>query len=192
LSELNGRHRLFLHCCCGPCTVYPLQVLREEGYNVSGYFDNPNIHPYREFRARAEAFRQMADLSGLPAQIDEAYGIEVFMQSIEGLDEGVYRAVSPARCGMCYRLRLERAAVACVEAGFDTFSTTLLVSPYQDHDRIRETGESVAAAHGLTFLYRDFRPGFRQGQATAKEMGLYMQGYCGCVFSEYERYGRQK
>jgi predicted adenine nucleotide alpha hydrolase (AANH) superfamily ATPase len=184
--------KLFLHSCCGPCTLYPLQALREEGYDVMGYFDNPNIHPYREFMSRLEAYRQMADRVGLPARIDEAYGIEAFMRAIEGLDEGVYRAASPARCGACYRIRLERTAAACVEEGYDTFCTTLLVSPYQEHDQIREIGESIAAAHGLDFLYRDFRSGFRQGQAMAKEMGLYMQGYCGCVFSEYARYGPKK
>jgi predicted adenine nucleotide alpha hydrolase (AANH) superfamily ATPase len=169
-----------------------LQALRDEGFDVTGYFANPNIHPYREFRSRTEAYRQMADLSSLPIIVDENYGLEEFMRSIKDQDENVYRAISRERCGTCYRLRLTQTAQACRDEGFEQFSTTLLVSPYQDHDRIREAGESAAAAYGLTFLYRDFRPGFRQGQAVSREMGLYMQSYCGCVFSEYERYGGQK
>lgn len=183
--------RVFLHCCCGPCALYPLQVLRREGFEVTGYFDNPNIHPYKEFQARLGSYRLMAETNGLRTQVDDRYGLELFMRSLKEKDEGVYRAKSDERCALCYKLRLDKTAAACREAGLKTFSTTLLVSPYQRHDLIRETGGDIAAAYGLTFLYRDFRPGFRQGQAMAREAGLYMQGYCGCVFSEYERYGER-
>jgi len=166
-----------------------LQALRGEGFEVSGYFDNPNIHPYREFQARMSAYRQVSDGEGLEADIREAYGLAPFLEAIKGLDPDAYQAVSEGRCRVCYRLRLERAAAACKSAGLQVFTTTLLVSPYQRHDLIRETGERVGEAWGLTFLYRDFRPGFRKGQDMAKEKGMYRQGYCGCIFSEYERYG---
>ncbi|MCL1804387.1 MAG: epoxyqueuosine reductase QueH [Clostridiales bacterium] len=188
---MSDRH-ILLHSCCGPCTMYPLEALRQEGYRVSGYFDNPNIHPYREFRSRLDAYRVMAEQRGLDARIEEGYGLEAFLLRIKEAPDGVYGALSAERCGLCYRLRMERAAAACKEAGLEAYSTTLLVSPYQHHDLIREAGEAAAEAYGLSFLYRDFRPGFRRGQAMAREAGLYMQGYCGCVFSEYERYGDRK
>ena len=181
--------RLLLHSCCGPCTLYPLRALREEGYAPEGYFYNPNIHPYREFRSRAAAYRDAARACGLEAEVEEAYGLAMFLAGIRQLGDGAFLPASAERCRVCYRLRMEKTATKCAERGIGAFTTTLLVSPYQDHALIREAGEAAAQAHGVAFLYRDFRPGFRQGQAEAREMGLYMQGYCGCVFSEYARYG---
>ena len=98
---------------------------------------------------------------------------------------------SDHRCGYCYACRMERTAQYAAENGFERFSTTLLVSPYQNRAMICAVGAEMGARYGVEFLYRDFRPGFRQGQAKARELGLYMQKYCGCVFSEEERYARQ-
>lgn len=93
------------------------------------------------------------------------------------------------RCtNYCYRVRLEQTAKYAKENGYDAFSTTLLVSIYQNHDEIKKIGEELANIYGIKFLYRDFRVGFRQGQAKARELGLYMQKYCGCIFSEESRY----
>ncbi len=75
--------------------------------------------------------------------------------------------------------------------GYDSFSTTLLVSPYQNHKALKELGEKLAEKYGIEFVYRDFRLGFREGQSKARELGLYMQKYCGCVFSEEDRYAKQ-
>lgn len=184
-----SENKIFLHSCCGPCTMYPLEVLRQEGFEVQGYFYNPNIHPYREFKARLDSYRQMAAARDLPVQVEEDYGLAAFLEEMQDKDPGVYQAKSAERCQTCYRLRLKKAAQACRQAGLKVFSTTLLVSPYQQHEMIKEAGEQAAAAAGVTFLYRDFRSGFRQGQQKARALNLYMQGYCGCVFSEYERYG---
>ena len=89
------------------------------------------------------------------------------------------------------RLRLEQTARYAADHGFESFTSTLFVSPYQDHELLRRTAEELAAQYGVAFLYRDFRPGFRQGQQEARELGLYMQKYCGCVFSEEDRYAKQ-
>jgi predicted adenine nucleotide alpha hydrolase (AANH) superfamily ATPase len=102
-------------------------------------------------------------------------------------DDAVESA-APERCARCYRMRLERTAARAAEGGYDAFSTTLLISPYQRHELVAETAEEEAKRHGVPFLYRDFRPLFRKGQARARELGFYMQKYCGCVFSEEERY----
>ena len=187
----TSRKAILLHCCCGPCTLYPLETLREDGYQVIGCFDNPNIHPYREFLLRMDSFRTTAENFHLFVVIEKKYGLAAFMAALHGCEEAVYQATSEARCAVCYRMRLEKAAAYCRETGVAMFSTTLLVSPYQRHDLIREIGEQVADEYGLSFLYRDFRAGFRQGQAAAKKMGLHMQGYCGCVFSEYARFRKE-
>ena len=88
----------------------------------------------------------------------------------------------------CYEMRLYAAAKTAKAEGFDSFTSSLFISPYQKHELMREVAERAAAEYGVTFLYRDFRPYFRAGQARARELGFYMQKYCGCVFSEEERY----
>ena len=95
------------------------------------------------------------------------------------------------RCAYCYEHRIEGTARYAAENGFSHFSTTLLVSPYQDHDGIARAAEKYAAEYGVEFLYRDFRPNFRAGNQRARELGFYMQKYCGCVFSEQDRYQKQ-
>ena len=113
----------------------------------------------------------------------QEYGLRTFVEAVGGdLDH---------RCGYCYTCRLEETARYAAEHGFTAFSTTLLVSPYQDHEGICRAARQLAERYGVPFLYRDFRPGFRRGQAEARERGLYMQKYCGCVFSEEERYAKQ-
>jgi predicted adenine nucleotide alpha hydrolase (AANH) superfamily ATPase len=126
--------------------------------------------------------------------IDE-YGLRPFLRGLGGIGgAGGMGGIGggfedrQGRCSYCYRLRLEKTAEKAGEAGCDFFSSTLLISPYQNHDAVRETGEEAAARYGARFLYRDFRPFFREGQKYAREQGFYMQKYCGCVFSEEERY----
>ncbi len=171
--------KILLHICCGPCSIYPVEVLRGEG-EVTGYFFNPNIHPYTEWRARRDALARYAAGAGLEIICDGRYLLEEFIREV------VYR--EGERCGVCYRMRLSDTAGAARERGFEAFSTTLLVSPYQNHRLIREVGEAVAAKTGVEFLYRDFRPGFRGAAARAGELGMYRQKYCGCIYSEKERY----
>ncbi len=172
--------KVLLHACCGPCTAFPLAQLQEEGHEVEVFFFNPNIHPYREFRRRVKTMKQYAELVNVPCECDDDYdlkgSLEVLMQATQ-------------RCEACYLHRLERAAGKARSGEFDAFSTTLLVSPYQDHGLVRNAGKRVAERHGVPFLYRDFRPGWEKGVAMAKRAQLYRQPYCGCVFSEYERFG---
>ena len=175
--------RLLLHTCCAPCSVYCVDSLREEGIEPVSFWYNPNIHPYQEYRARRDTLKEYAVSIGLSLLVREDYGLRDFVRAVAGEPDH--------RWGHCYACRLEETARYAAENGFTHFSTTLLVSPYQDHERICATAEEMAARYGVTFLYRDFRPGFRAGQAKARELGLYMQKYCGCVFSEEERYAKQ-
>ena len=113
--------------------------------------------------------------------MEDEYGLRSFVKAAEN-------GASHQRCAFCYRLRLEKTAAVAAEKGYDAFSVSLLISPYQDHELLRETGEGLSARYGLAFFYRDFRPRFRQGQNQAREAGYYMQKYCGCIYSEEERY----
>lgn len=178
--------KLLLHTCCGPCTIYPLEALRQEpGVDeITGFFFNPNIHPYTEWKARKEALAGYASGAGLDMIFNEDYLLEEFIRGVVSRED--------ERCGFCYAMRLRRTAEAAAANNFGAFSTTLLVSPYQKHDLIRETGLAVAAETGVEFVYRDFRPGYRAAVERSREMGLYRQKYCGCIYSEKERYCQKK
>ncbi|MCL6479399.1 MAG: epoxyqueuosine reductase QueH [Peptococcaceae bacterium] len=173
--------KLLLHTCCGPCSIYPVEVLRKD-MEVTGYFFNPNIHPYTEWKARKETLAGYAGAIGLPVIFDHRYLLEEFIRGV------VHRETE--RCAFCYAMRLKRTAAVAGEKNFDAFSTTLLVSPYQKHDLIREIGEAVAAETGIQFIYRDFRPGYKEATARSRELGMYRQKYCGCIYSEKDRYYR--
>ncbi|MEW6082540.1 MAG: epoxyqueuosine reductase QueH [Bacillota bacterium] len=176
--------RILLHCCCAPCSAGPVPALRGEGYDVVGFFWNPNIHPYTEYLRRREAMKDYSSQVGLDVIYGETYDLEEFLTSVIGdLDD---------RCRQCYRLRLGRAAREARAGGFDGFSSTLLVSPYQKHGVMVEEAEAWARALDTRFIYRDFRPLYRESTLKSRGMGLYRQEYCGCVFSEAERYGRSK
>lgn len=166
--------KLLLHSCCGPCSAYPVKVLREEGYELHGLFYNPNIHPYGEYTRRKEAYETFMTLREVPYTV-----LDEFMQ--EKWEN--YNDETVSRCEMCYRIRMEKAAGFAAENRFDAFTTTLLVSPYQKHDIIKKAAEEMGERYGVEFVYRDFRPGFREGQKEAREAGIYMQKYCGCIKS---------
>lgn len=175
--------RLLLHTCCAPCSIYCIDNLRENGIEPTVYWYNPNIHPYMEYKNRKETLEKYAKMINVQAVFEDEYGLKEFSKNvISDLDN---------RCiNYCYKSRLEKTVKYAKENGYDTFSTTLLISPYQKHDEIKKIGEELSKEYGLKFLYIDFREGFRQGQAKARELELYMQKYCGCVFSEEERFYR--
>ena len=173
-----------LHICCAPCSVACVRSLREDGISLVGYWNNPNIHPTTEYRKRHGTLIDYARSINLPLIDEGFYGLRTFLDGLHGDYDH--------RCGFCYRSRLEPTVQKAVEKGFDSFSTTLLISPYQQHDLLRQVGEELSEQYGIPFLYRDFRPLFRQGQEEARSLGLYMQKYCGCIFSEEDRYCRRK
>lgn len=174
--------KILLHVCCAPCATYTVQRLREEGFDVTAYWYNPNIHPFTEHRNRLESVRALAELTDLPVIVADGYDMIDYFRLVVG-HEG-------ERCGYCFHMRLDRTAEVAREKGFDLYTTTLLISPYQDHDLLRQIGPEVGAAHGVSFHYEDFRTGFRKSQQLSRELGLYRQKYCGCVYSEWERFGK--
>jgi predicted adenine nucleotide alpha hydrolase (AANH) superfamily ATPase len=179
-----GSVKLLLHACCAPCSIECVRILEEEGLGPDLFWYNPNIHPYTEYRARWDTLVRFAGERGLKLITEDEYGLRCFLAGV-GPDFG---GPAPGRCAFCYRLRMEKTALRAVREGYEAFSTTLLISPYQNHHLIRETGEELSARLGIAFLYRDFRPHFREGQRQARKQSYYMQKYCGCIFSEEERY----
>jgi len=166
--------KLLMHMCCAPCSVFPLSQFRQEGIEPDGVFFNPNIHPVEEFQKRKLTVEQFAAIKGIKVK---------YFDDFRQPDWENFNGPGEERCAMCYSIRLEKTAELAATGGYDAFTTSLLVSPYQKHDLIKELGEKYAARYGVGFLYRDFRPGFRKGQQEARELGLYRQKYCGCIIS---------
>jgi len=176
--------KLLLHICCGNCAIYPIQKLREMGYEIIGLWFNPNIHPYTEYKQRMESLKVLQQHWNLEIIYKDHYGLEEFIRSIAYNEKN--------RCEFCYSWRLDVAARVAKQAGADAFTTTLLVSPYQKFDMIIERGHQISKTHDIEFLPVDFREGFRRAFEISKQLGLYRQKYCGCIFSEQERYLKKK
>ncbi len=175
--------KLLVHMCCGPCTTYPASVLKDEGITLQGFFFNPNIHPFKEFRRRLETLDDLAKKTGLAVEFDNRYGLRDYLRAVVFKED--------QRCAICYAMRLEAAAIYAKETGADAFTSTLLYSRYQKHDLIRRTGEEMAQRHNIPFYYRDFRDGWQTGIDLALGLELYRQPYCGCIYSEQERYDKK-
>jgi predicted adenine nucleotide alpha hydrolase (AANH) superfamily ATPase len=171
---------ILLHICCANCAIYPVQRLRDQGHRVTGYYHNHNIHPYQEFRRRLGTTREYAQIVDLDLIVDESYELETFLANVANAPDN--------RCEYCYRSRLEATAAQAAACGAEGFTTTLLYSRYQRHQDIIDYGLKLATQHGLTFHYEDYREGWNEGIRISKEMGLYRQQYCGCIYSEKERY----
>jgi predicted adenine nucleotide alpha hydrolase (AANH) superfamily ATPase len=172
--------KILLHMCCANCALYPFQQLNEEGHEVFGFFYNPNIQPYQEYVKRLEAVKEIEKEWNIRIIYQDEYSLVDFLRSV------VFR--ENERCRICYHLRLTATAKIARRGKFDAFTSTLLGSKQQDFDLIREIGEGVGKGEGVAFLDRDFRGGWAQGREASKELGLYRQQYCGCIYSEEERF----
>ena len=167
-----------MHICCAPCANAPIELLRSEGTELTGFWYNPNIHPAAEYQNRRDCLRAYAKTIALPLLEKDEYGLREFCKAvIDKLDD---------RCETCYAMRLFETAKTAKERGFDAFTSSLFISPYQNHELLKTVAGRAAEQIGIPFCYRDFRPLFREGQKRARELGFYMQEHCGCVFSEEE------
>ena len=174
---------VLMHTCCAPCSLSCIDPLRAEGIEPVAFWYNPNIHPWKEYEARRDCLLAYAPTIEMQVIVDEYYGLRTFVEHVASdIDH---------RCTYCYQHRLEETARYAAEHGYEAFTSTLLASLYQDHDGIKAAAEKYARQYGVEFLYRDFRPNFRAGNQRARELGFYMQKYCGCVFSEQDRYQKQ-
>ena len=174
--------KLLMHICCAPCSIVPVRELRSAGMVITGFFYRHNIHPFSECLRRQETLQTYAQQIGLEVIYQDGYDLEGFIRQVAFHED--------QRCRICYRERLGAAAAVARQGNFDGFSTTLLYSRYQQHEVIREMGESIGRTAGVPFHYRDFRVGWQQGVAESRSLGMYRQKYCGCIYSEKERFFR--
>ncbi|RJQ15012.1 MAG: hypothetical protein C4560_11230 [Nitrospiraceae bacterium] len=198
--------KILFHICCGNCALYPIKLSRSDGHDFTGFWYNPNIHPHEEYQLRLNSLKKLSDIWHVEMIYENEYKPEEYFEHVRYViarsettkqsPENVIASPTarndnappfPERCKSCYRLRLEKTARSASDEGFDAFSTTLLISPYQDYDRIVTTGKELSEKHKVAFYEKDFRPHFRDAIALSKELGLYRQKYCGCVYSRQER-----
>ena len=177
--------KLLMHTCCAPCSVYCVDTLRKEKIEPTLYWFNPNIHPFTEYKARRDTLKEYANMEHLNVVFEDEYGLDEFCkEAVKDLN---------ARCvNYCYPVRLRKTFEYAKENGYDTVTTTLLYSIYQKHDFIKKLCEDLSKEFNINFLYKDFRVGFWEGHNKAKELELYMQKYCGCIFSEEDRYVKKR
>ncbi len=175
--------RVLIHICCAPCLIYPLKSLRAEGLDLHGFFYNPNIHPYTEFKKRLECVEDYSNTQDLRITSEIGYDVEEYLRRVAGKEDD--------RCPMCYEMRLRKTAQAAKDSGFDAFTSTLLYSKHQKHELAVQIANVIANDTGIKFLYRDFRPGWKEGQDKSRELGMYRQQYCGCIYSEKERFYKE-
>lgn len=181
-SDNAIRMKILLHTCCAVCLAHVSGELRTRGVQFTAYFYNPNVHPLIEWRKRLLATRLLSQREDVPLDVDETYGLVEFLRAVVGREE------VPSRCEVCYTMRLSRTAERAKALGFDGFSTTLLASTRQDVGRIRRIGADISKKSGLVFLDDDWRDTQDAGMEIARRMSLYRQQYCGCVYSEYDRF----
>lgn len=177
--------KILLHTCCAPCLIYPYAQMSKKGVKVTGFFYNPNIYPDQEYRLRRQALIALSGKQNIDIIYPE-YNPKEYFTAIQNKESG------SERCTICWSIRLKRTALAVKENGFDMFTTTLLVSPYQDQDTIKEIGNKIAREEKIGFYYEDFRPGFKITHQRAKQNGLYRQQYCGCIYSNEARIHKTK
>lgn len=177
--------KLLMHTCCAPCSVYCIDSLRKERIEPTLYWYNPNIHPFMEYKARRDCLKEYSKKINIQAIFEDEYGLDEFCKNVCNNLQ--------SRCiDYCYPVRLRKTFEYAKEHGYDAVTTTLLYSIYQKHDFIKTYMEKLSKEYGIEFLYRDFRVGFWEGHDKAITEGLYMQKYCGCIFSEEDRYVRKK
>ncbi|MBQ8827957.1 MAG: epoxyqueuosine reductase QueH [Clostridia bacterium] len=176
-DEVIKTDKILLHICCGPCSLHVIDDLRDlfGDIEIHGLYANPNIHPFDEFQRRRENAIIAAGYKKITIDCLDDFQQECW-ENFEGTQK--------ERCLMCYRKRMNIAAEYAAEHGYGVFTTSLTVSPYQDHKKILEAGREAAERFGVKFFYWDYSVNFREGQREAREIGLYRQKYCGCLPSK--------
>lgn len=178
--------KILLHICCGPCSIMPIKYFLDRGFTVYGYFINPNIQPLAEYIKRREGAQECALKLGIEILFeDSAWNLENW------LNKQLPVSKNTSKCFWCCNSRLKMTFLKAAQLEMDYFSTTLLYSKYQPHDKIAEFGKSLSSTQGPVFHYRDFRNDWQEGIEISKQWGIYRQQYCGCIFSEKERYAKK-
>ena len=174
------KKKVLIHVCCAHCAAYTVEHWWQQECDISGFWYNPNIHPYSEHQNRLESMKSLAYEIDLPLMVADDYDIIEYFHRVSGHET--------ERCRYCFNLRLSKTAETARQHDFSAFTTTLLISPHQQHEILRETGEKIAGEYDVEFLYADLRKRYSDSRHITKPLDLYRQQYCGCVYSEWERY----
>jgi len=180
MAKIEQVKSVLVHCCCAHCTAYTIEHWRQQGYETGALWYNPNIHPYTEHQHRLEAMQSLARTMGFPLITIGGYDIVEYFRQVAGNEAN--------RCQYCFQLRLSKTAESALRIGYDAFTTTLLISHQQKHGLLQEIGDKIAKDMGVEFLYADLRKRYSDSRRITKPLNLYRQQYCGCVYSEWERY----
>jgi len=171
--------KVLFHICCAPCFIAPYEHLKDE-FDITGFWYNPNIQPYQEFQKRLEEVERFENNHDLRIIYHKDYPLEKWLRNV------VFR--EHERCRICYQDRLEQTARYAKKGKFDYFTSTLFYSKFQDHELMKDISESLSKEHGVKFLYKDLREFWKEGIERSKAEDMYRQQYCGCIYSEKERY----
>ena len=175
------KDKIVLHACCGICSGYPVSFLKDAGYQVIVYFYNPNIYPAEEYKKRLEAEKTLCEHFDCELVVAK-YEPEEFYDVALGLEQEPEKG---KRCDKCFELRLEKAAEFAKSRGIENFTTSIVISPHKNFQKLSEIGQKIAQDKDLNFLAVDFKKkdGFLKTNKISRELGLYRQNYCGCKFS---------
>jgi len=183
---------LLVHICCSVDSHFFLQKLREEfpDEKLVGFFYDPNIHPYSEYRLRLLDVRRSCELLGIEL-LEGEYDFENWLDTVRGYENEPEKG---KRCEICFDKRLEVSAKKAKEIGEGVVTTTLLVSPKKSKEQLKKAGEEIERKFGVKFLTVDFRKGggTQEQFKMAKEAKLYRQNYCGCVYALSKQREEQK
>ncbi len=173
--------KILLHACCGICSGYPISLLQDMGYSVTVYFYNPNIFPQEEYQKRLEAEKTLCSHFGCELMIGD-YETDIYYEFVKGLENEPEKG---ARCDKCFELRLDKSAQKATELGIEEFTTSMVISPHKDYDKLSKIGAQVAMRYNLNYLPLNFRKqdGFLKTNQISKSLNLYRQNYCGCKFA---------
>ncbi|MBE7090955.1 MAG: epoxyqueuosine reductase QueH [Clostridiales bacterium] len=187
LKTLQGerkRPKLLLHSCCAPCSSAVIQKLKEF-FDITVYYYNPNVSPVEEYEKRKAEQKRLLSLWHIPLMECDYEG-DIYENAVRGLEKEPERG---KRCNVCFALRLQKTASAAKKGGYDYFCTTLTVSPHKNAELLNRIGLAEGERVGVPFLPSDFKKqnGYLTSIRLAKELGLYRQDFCGCVYSKAQR-----
>lgn len=171
-------NKILLHACCAVCSGYPISLLKEMGYEPVVYFCNPNLDTEDEFNKRLDAQKTVCNHFGVELIVEE-YNPQEYLDFVEGLEGEPERG---KRCDKCIELRLRKTALKAQELSIKQFTTSLVISPYKNYEKISGLGKAISQDY-LAIPFRK-NNGFFKTNKISYELNLYRQNYCGCKFAK--------
>lgn len=184
--------KILIHTCCAPCLSYVFERLKDK-FHIIAYFYNPNIHGFREYKFRKNALVSFCKIKNIDLIMSENYDFDMWLDYLKNSNKSFeYLKMNRVfRCQYCYSFRINNSLKLCKSMNIKYFTTTLFYSIYQNHKFLKFFCETECQKQDINLYYEDFRKGFKEGIDLYKKTELYMQNYCGCIFSENERFNKK-